>query len=37
MCESFNNQYNTDYRAVMPVLYGPNDNYDISNSHVWHH
>jgi len=35
MCESFNNQYNTDYRAVMPTnLYGPNDNYDISNSHV---
>ena len=35
MCESFNNQYNTDFRAVMPTnLYGPNDNYDISNSHV---
>tara|TARA_Y100000768_G_scaffold376610_1_gene348895 strand:- start:622 stop:1572 length:951 start_codon:yes stop_codon:yes gene_type:complete len=35
MCESFNNQYNTDYRAVMPTnLYGPNDNYDILNSHV---
>ncbi len=35
MCESFNNQYNTDYRAVMPTnLYGPNDNYDVSNSHV---
>ena len=35
MCESFNKQYNTDFRAVMPTnLYGPNDNYDISNSHV---
>ena len=35
MCESFNNQYNTDFRAVMPTnLYGPNDNYDDLNSHV---
>lgn len=35
MCESFNNQYKTDYRAVMPTnLYGPNDNYDDLNSHV---
>ncbi len=35
MCESFNKQYNTDFRAVMPTnLYGPNDNYDRSNSHV---
>jgi len=35
MCESFNKQYNTDYRAVMPTnLYGPNDNYDPNNSHV---
>ena len=35
MCQSFNNQYNTDFRAVMPTnLYGPNDNYDPSNSHV---
>ena len=35
MCESFNKQYNTDFRAVMPTnLYGPNDNYDSSNSHV---
>ena len=35
MCESFNNQYNTDFRAVMPTnLYGPNDSYDILNSHV---
>lgn len=35
MCESFNKQYNTDFRAVMPTnLYGPNDNYDPNNSHV---
>mgnify|MGYP001262964521 CR=1 FL=1 len=35
MCESFNKQYNTDFRAVMPTnLYGPNDNYDPLNSHV---
>ena len=35
MCESFNIQYNTDFRAVMPAnLYGPNDNYDDLNSHV---
>ena len=35
MCENFNIQYNTDFRAVMPTnLYGPNDNYDDLNSHV---
>ena len=35
MCESFNKQYNTDFRSVMPTnLYGPNDNYDELNSHV---
>jgi GDP-L-fucose synthase len=35
LCESFNNQYKTDYRTVMPTnLYGPNDNYDDQNSHV---
>jgi len=35
MCQSFNKQYNTDYRAVMPTnLYGPNDNYHLINSHV---
>jgi GDP-L-fucose synthase len=35
MCESFNNQYNTDFRSVMPAnLYGVNDNYDELNSHV---
>lgn len=35
MCESLNLQYGTDYIAVMPTnLYGPNDNFDLENSHV---
>ncbi len=35
MCESYNRQYGTDYRAVMPTnLYGPQDNYHLENSHV---
>ena len=35
MCESFNRQYGTDYRSVMPTnLYGPGDNYHPENSHV---
>ena len=35
MCESYNNQYKTKYISVMPTnLYGPNDNYDLMNSHV---
>ena len=35
MCWSFNRQFNTNYLAVMPTnLYGPNDNYDLENSHV---
>jgi GDP-L-fucose synthase len=35
MCESYNRQYGTQYRAVMPTnLYGPNDNYDLQGSHV---
>lgn len=35
MCESFNLQYGTNYIAVMPTnLYGPNDNFDLVNSHV---
>lgn len=34
MCESYNLQYNTNYIAVMPTnLYGPNDNYNLQNSH----
>ena len=35
MCESYNRQYGRDYRSVMPTnLYGPDDNYHPSNSHV---
>ncbi|MEJ2661577.1 MAG: GDP-L-fucose synthase [Desulfobacteraceae bacterium] len=35
MCESYNRQYGTRYRAVMPTnLYGPNDNFDLQSSHV---
>ena len=35
MCESYNIQYNTDFLSVMPTnLYGPNDNYNLHNSHV---
>jgi GDP-L-fucose synthase len=35
LCEAFNEQYGTQYVAVMPTnLYGPNDNYDLQNSHV---
>ena len=35
MCESYNRQYGTDYRSVMPTnLYGPNDNFHSENSHV---
>ncbi|MEJ2729178.1 MAG: GDP-L-fucose synthase [Deltaproteobacteria bacterium] len=35
LCESYNRQYGTNYRSVMPTnLYGPNDNFDLENSHV---
>ena len=35
LCESYNRQYETDYRSVMPTnLYGPGDNYHQENSHV---
>ena len=35
LCESYNRQYNTDFRSVMPTnLYGINDNYHIEDSHV---
>lgn len=35
LCESYNRQYGTDYRSVMPTnLYGPYDNYHSENSHV---
>lgn len=35
LCESYNRQYNRRYISAMPTnLYGPNDNYDLNNSHV---
>jgi len=35
MCESYNRQYGTNYRSVMPTnLYGENDNFHPENSHV---
>ena len=35
MCRSYNQQYGTKYISVMPAsLYGPNDRFDINNSHV---
>jgi GDP-L-fucose synthase len=35
LCESYNRQYATDYRSVMPTnLYGQNDNFHLENSHV---
>ena len=35
MCHAYNRQYGTRYIAAMPTnLYGPNDNYDLQNSHV---
>jgi GDP-L-fucose synthase len=35
LCESYNRQYGTDFRSVMPTnLYGINDNFNLENSHV---
>lgn len=35
LCESYNRQYGTDYRSIMPTnLYGPGDNYHAEDSHV---
>lgn len=35
MCQSYNQQYGTNFISVMPTnLYGYNDNYDLNNSHV---
>jgi GDP-L-fucose synthase len=35
LTESYNRQYGRQYVSVMPTnLYGPNDNYDLANSHV---
>jgi len=35
LCEAYNAQHGRQYISVMPTnLYGPNDNYDLANSHV---
>lgn len=35
LCEAYRSQYGCNYISVMPTnLYGPNDNYDLNNSHV---
>jgi len=35
LCEAYNAQYGRQYTSAMPTnLYGPNDNYDLTNSHV---
>ena len=36
MCESYNIQYGTNYKCLMPSnTYGPNDNYNLDNSHFF--
>ena len=36
MCESYNYQYKTNYKCLMPTnTFGPNDNYDDENSHFF--
>ena len=35
LCEAYRDQYGCNFIAAMPTnLYGPNDNYDLANSHV---
>jgi GDP-L-fucose synthase len=34
LCESYNSQYKTNYKCLMPSnIFGPNDNYNLENSH----
>ena len=36
MCQSYNEQYGTNYKCLMPTnTFGPNDNYDSINSHFF--
>ena len=36
MCQSYNEQYKTNFKCLMPTnTFGPNDNYDIKNSHFF--
>lgn len=35
MCQGYNRQYGTNFISIMPTnLYGPNDNFDLTSSHV---
>ena len=35
LCDAYRSQYGCNFISVMPTnLYGPNDNYDLNNSHV---
>jgi GDP-L-fucose synthase len=35
LCDAYRNQYGCNFISAMPTnLYGPNDNYDLNNSHV---
>ena len=35
-CEAFNFQFNTNFKCLMPCnIYGPNDNYDLNESHFF--
>lgn len=35
LCDAYRSQYGCNFISVMPTnLYGPNDNYDLKNSHV---
>lgn len=35
MCQAYNEQYGCNFISIMPTnLYGPNDNYDLTTSHV---
>lgn len=35
MCDAYRSQYGCNFTSIMPTnLYGPNDNYDLQNSHV---
>jgi GDP-L-fucose synthase len=35
MCQAYRKQYGCDFISAMPTnMYGPNDNYDLQNSHV---
>ena len=36
LCESYNRQYNTEFKTLIPCnLYGDNDNFDLKNSHFF--